>query len=375
MSFPTPIPTFDCHGRGLNRRRGTRSGLSIVEVLTSIVVAMIGVFGVMVLIPFAVKQAQTGLDSDSAVTVARNAVSQMEIMGMQIPQNWTTGPAAADRYDPPTDPAEIFSLDPLGVTEASFANAEFPFEFRSRDLSSGGFEGDGLPIRAVNFLDSASAPFTSELARRMCRSGDDLVFGEPDDTDPNAAFFGPEQLFDTDGGPGLRRQSQGRISWSAIVVPFTTDPTTTGITRWSYRMYILVYKNRQFTDFISPGDPGGAMAVAQLDTSSALNRDGVHSPLSNVYVAARLEGINRDDWVLLINQDTNLEVGFQKQLGFCRVVNLESGDTQSSLTLDGPDFDFGSSANPTYIVHLKDVVGVYERTFTPEQESNWNISF
>ena len=39
-----------------------REGISIIEVLTSIVVAMIGVFGVMILIPFAVKQAKTGLD-------------------------------------------------------------------------------------------------------------------------------------------------------------------------------------------------------------------------------------------------------------------------------------------------------------------------
>ena len=49
--------------------------------------------------------------------------------------------------------------------------------------------------------------------------------------------------------------------------------------------------------------------------------------------------------------------------------------SKPSITLDGPDFDFGTggTVEPTHIVHLKDVVGVYERTFTPEGASNWNF--
>ena len=43
-----------------------REGVTIIEVLTSMAVATIGVFGVMVMIPFAVKQSQSGLDADAA---------------------------------------------------------------------------------------------------------------------------------------------------------------------------------------------------------------------------------------------------------------------------------------------------------------------
>ena len=86
---------------------------------------------------------------------------------------------------------------------------------------------------------------------------------------------------------------------------------------------------------------------------------------------------------------TYAEKGFDKQVAFCRVVNFadEDGGNRASITLDGPDFDFGDSTlSPfgttapervileTYVVHLKDVVGVYERTFSPELESAWNIS-
>ena len=401
MSFPTPS-TFDRHRRGLSRRRGVRLGLSIVEVLTSIVVAMIGVFGVMILIPFAVRQAQTGLDSDAAVTTARNAISQMELTGMQFPQNW-------GGHNPAIP--QVLSLDPLGVTEPSGGGgATFPFRL----------EGNvgGLTIPAVNFLDPAGNQFNSEMARRMCRTANDLLFEEPD-----VANFtsGPPQIFDVDGGGNLlRRQAQGRVSWSAIVVPFKsvaggTPPTS----RWSYRMYILVYKNRRFDDAVRVGgagsalarnpdgtitDLGGVMVAGQIDPDA---NTGAQSPLGNVVGVPPLvtEVAQRDDWVLLINRSRNwdddtlpnpqttpptvfVEKGFDRQLAFYRVVNVNSAG--NSVTLDGPDFDFGtphavagdnsdddlpeSVIRETHIVHLKDVVGVYERTFTPEQESNWNLS-
>lgn len=56
-------------------------GITVIEVLTSLVVATIGVFGVLVLIPFAVKQSQLGLDQDAAEVVGRNAVHDLQIYG------------------------------------------------------------------------------------------------------------------------------------------------------------------------------------------------------------------------------------------------------------------------------------------------------
>ena len=231
MSFPTPIPTFDC--RGLNRRRGTRSGLSIVEVLTSIVVAMIGVFGVMVLIPFAVRQAQTGLDSDAAVTTARNAISQMEAAGMQFPQNWWLLDGGATRtYNPVGgDSPGVFSLDPLAVAEvgglatpprfnpipADYTDAAFPFRITPAEVDgtppfptqqhtlTAGPAIENLGIPAATFNSPTGAVFDLEMARRMCRSANDLVFEEADVSLLNS---GPPQIFDVDGGP-QRRQSQG----------------------------------------------------------------------------------------------------------------------------------------------------------------------
>ena len=103
----------------------------------------------------------------------------------------------------------------------------------------------------------------------------------------------------------------------------------------------------------------------------------------------------KDDWVMLINRSewdsndtgsvTPAEKGYNTQIAFARVVNV----SDDSLTLDGPDFTFSDPnassdgdpdndhlglISPTYIVHLKNVVNVVERTFTLEGASNWNIS-
>lgn len=397
-------------------RLGARSGLSIIEVLTSVVVAMIGVFGVLALIPFAVKQASLGLDSDAAVTTARNAISQMEITGMQIPQNWVllNGAGTAAAYNPlGGDSPGVFSLDPLGITQIGFLNGRFEpmdedylaaaFPFRLYDPIGGTFPtqlhedivgsvAEDLAIPAANF-SSPSGFFDLELARRMCRAGNDLVFAEPDSSDappdvdadgiPDAS--GPIQLFDTDGGAAQRRQSQGRISWSSIVVPFTNEPTATTIERWSYRMYILVYKDRQFEPVAfnpdgSLNELGGAMTAALVNT----NLSGPQSPVSIVDFQDPVSlggAVKRDDWVMLINRDPTAPAEFDRRLAFYRVVNFAEADDNNpaSITLDGPDFDFGPPGEPdrvnTYIVHLKDVLGVYERSFTPELDSNWNLSF
>ena len=57
-------------------------GVTVIEVLTSMLVALIGVFGVLILIPFSVQQAQIGLDQDAAGVVADNAFEDLQIYGL-----------------------------------------------------------------------------------------------------------------------------------------------------------------------------------------------------------------------------------------------------------------------------------------------------
>ena len=356
-----------------------RNGLSIIEVLTSIVVAMIGVFGVMVLIPFAVKQAKVGMDSDAAVQLARNAYSKFEISGYRNPENWWI-PAQNRSYDPANDFPQIFAIDPLGVIENG--PGTFPL-----NPTVNGTLPDDLQFPVLNLAIPAGLQdvngqwvfgktgMTRGVAQRFFRGGNDLSFGGGlDDLSP------PLQIFDRDGaGQALIRQSKGRISWSAIVVPYINKSVTPTSAEWSYKLYILAYKVRK----TRADDEDGQMAVSQL---SGLNT-GYQSPLTNVLIDKSVlvpdGSLKRDDWVMLINQDPtanqNTPNAFKTQIAFCRIVNLMSDSenqlVDTALTLDGPDFNFFGDNTATYIVHLKDVIGVFEHTFTPETESNWTVNF
>ena len=329
----------------------TRHGISIIEVLTSIVVAMIGVFGVMILIPFAVKQAKTGLDSDAATVVARNASAQFEIAGYRNTGTWITTETPLTAADP-TIP-QMFSIDPLAITEngRNYVNTTFPFNRAPVNLNAVNQYPAAMPpmanyvINPANLLMPNGFAMTVADARRMFRTADDLVFGDSISTglgdDP--ALNGPQQIFDSNGALALRRQSVGGISWSAIVVPVKDNFVSANVSAWKYRMYVLVYKDR-VTSLL---DLENRMITAKLDETI---NTGMASPLSTVYLEDTTVtfddgAIGKDDWVMLINQDTSKQEGFQHQLAFCRVVGYSNGDGGSirpSLTLDGPDFDFGA---------------------------------
>lgn len=410
--------------KSLTSHRRRRSGFSIIEVLTSIVVAMIGVFGVMILIPFAVKQAQTGLDSDAAAVTARNGYAAFEVNGYRIPTNWgvNRGGGIVTAYSPfapadtdgdgladaGPDPPALLSIDPLGIAEnnGDFSLAVFPFNGLTVNGATP-YPGN-LVITPVNLGSPTGELMNQQMAQRMFRAADDLVFGNSVDD-----ALGPEQYYYVGGGTlSLARQSEGRLSWSAIVEP-VTDNRFVAASRWSYRMYILVYKERRTYVGASLGDPqgdqDGRMLTAMLEPQQNI---GFQSPVSTIYLEPGVYvegGVRKDDWVMLINRlrtqaidgpppagVTYAESGFDRQIGFYRVTGISNGFgapnaanrvSLSSLTLDGPDFNFGDPAGvtggtidpdglirETHIVHLKDVVGVYEKTFAPEYESNWTLN-
>ena len=390
-----------------------RSGLSIIEVLTSIVVALIGVFGVMSLIPFSVKQSQSGLDRDAATMIAKNALAKFEAEGFKFTtDNRTTGikelnwAFAAPRADyhgptpPTTVPAYSFvtprpfapllhrmvCIDPLGITEQG-AFSTFPFNV------NGALDGSGtapttvptdlLTIPSVTLLrpgrtaTGGPIPFTAAEARRMFRITDDLVFGDPvvSALSPDEELNGPAQVYNTGASGTLDRQSVGSISWCALAQPNVNMANTPEVD--SYKFYILVFKDR-VTD--------ATAEESRMNSSVVLSpASGNYArPLSNVIInAVPTEDLRRDDWVMLINEEPQTTPATSRaartNLAFARVTNISELDADNDgtpdggrLTLDGPDFQF---SNETRIVHMKNVVSVYARTIKLETPSSWNINF
>ena len=405
-----------------------RRGLSVIEVLVSIVVALIGVFGVMALIPFSVKQSQSGLDRDAVTMVAKNAHQHFEAGGYQTVTtaldgtrtlNWSLA-STGTRYSPDPggggllNPPMVLCIDPLGSAQSLIAdptsnesgvgltNRFFPFNLynaNTADPMPFPVAGVGdLRIKVANLL-TPSGLMSQAHAREIFRTQDDLAFGDAADSlaGDDAEFNGPTQLFDTiTGGAPARRQADGRISWCGIVAPSYDainvsqirgnigNPATSNVSR--YRFYTLVFKNRS-VDETAPIDPiephEGVMAVARIVRTAA--GEDIAAPLSTVQLFATIPNgsVRSDDWVMLINRDIGdpqVPIGHQLQIAFARVINSTEGGL---LTLDGPDFVFQNdkqvggtvgTLGPTYIVHLKNVIGVFERSFTLESDSSWTIT-
>ena len=188
-----------------------RRGITLIEVMTAIVVALIGVFGVMVMVPLAVRQSQVGLDRDAATVAARNAFERFEIEGYQAVDdsgnlrwrlnghtvNMSIAPDPLDiggSGNPEMDPVTYANrvthwggavcIDPLGVTENGIAR--FPFNhFPAAPAAVNQLPDDptgtppyDLTIDTVNLTLPNNTPMDIAAARRMFRASDDLIFGD-----------------------------------------------------------------------------------------------------------------------------------------------------------------------------------------------------
>jgi hypothetical protein len=434
----------------LSRHR-RRDGISIIEVLTSMAVATIGVFGIMVMIPFAVKQSQLGLDSDAANSIGRNAVEEMQINGLfqvldsgdfsrLLVNAFADGISAApprfvqplgtDDFDLNDRATGLFHFDPIGFAAGFSADTTPSKDVFAHSLviadpggdieifsatanrlepidinNSGGvfafpdLPGQFYPSFAADPLNILKPLGTAE-ARHLCRSSDELFFASDQDDDIAPA----QQLFDLDGANQVKRQTNGRISWSAFVQA-EKDLNVSGGPASRFRSHLLVYRDRGFTT-TNVTNP----ALVQLVNSNY----GIY--LTNMEAAAGADSyvqsvnqitfptpadtpvdIVRDDWVMLINRipepdpapamneaPLSIEVpafggkryrsayeGYRLQTMFAKVTRV---NTDGSLSVDGGSFDFvpaginsdPGSGNPpssvTYMVHLRNVVNVYERS-------------
>lgn len=435
-----------------------RRGISIVEVLTSMAVATIGVFGIMVMIPFAIKQSQSGLDRDAANIVGRNAAESLQAYGfLRVINNPLAAPAAVPLggciyYSPnPADgggPAiaasgaflgfdladpRAFHLDPIRMSEDLVVRGpttRFPMAPYG-DIVNNAWDQTTFPappasllINSVNATNNSGVPFTKTEANRIFRSFDNLVFGntdyngvEFDDVDPPQQYFDltPSQNSLTGTSP-VRRQASGRISWSALMVPIKDDATVAtapaATPASGFRTHILVYADRSIIDpLLGTGELESQSFVGEVarnpyasdpttappERVSGFVQSVREIPLLPLLNPVDIESIiRRDDWVMLINRrpepDPALtprlpvteeltldgdtirfradEAGYAIQVEFCRVVSTDNFGGNPFITVDGGSFDFYNLNVPqteTYVVHLPNVVNVYERTISVER--------
>jgi type II secretory pathway pseudopilin PulG len=340
--------------QGIYRRR---SGVTLVEVLMSIGVFIIGLLGVLAVLPLAGRQSQEGLTADRAAEVGRNAYQTFLVRSMNDPTFWRKPSGASVPFDgtakgtaaPLLDNAGkpfSYCIDPRFV--AANGTSKFPFN------AAAAVSMDRITLLNKPITDNTSAMMIKSMANNIFMSQDELVFDAPTDN-----LTPPKQLYTKDAAQtdDVRRATLGKVSWFATVVPKVNLSTGQAD---SYILSIIVINGRDGAmsthpdnervgriipaNFHSKGRGGGDVTIQSADGSSLNNWD-----------------LNQDRWVML--------AGNTAQGPIYRWYRILSAGEGGNVTLQGPDWPIlapdgtaGLIQGDTQVVMVTGTVTVFEKT-------------
>lgn len=280
----------------------TRRGISLLEILISMFVLMIGLMGVASLFPVGGFYMAKGERYDRGAVMAEQALDELRTRGMLRPEYWAyagfppfvedgaTLPHVPHLVHPTTEPLEAgtfnvdlsnfsqlevgraFVLDPMGAATAIFdagltdawvfpywdldaANVHFamPNEWQGNLTTNPvGYPQNNWPIRRITVNDAIGAMSTS-TAETIFRLRDELAVELPEDGDQPARQLWELDKTGTATDPRLTREWQGNYSWLATVVPSSTDgiaalqPTDNGYGSTFYEVSVAVIYKRDTT--------------------------------------------------------------------------------------------------------------------------------
>jgi prepilin-type N-terminal cleavage/methylation domain-containing protein len=225
----------------LPRIKRPRNGLTLIEVLSAIAVAAIGVFGVLVLVPLASRMSQIGISNDATRQNATNVAERIKSFGGLNSNRWLRWDAVAAAYLPVNAmPQGTYCLDPmlisapnlnpaLPITNTSIINL---FPYTSGTVSV-------LPTDRVSLrrTPGATLPIGSAMAESMMgqRTMLKTVPAASDLVPPGQAF-----VRDLASNVAVRRETEGSKSSLFLILP-TSQPGTA-----VHRMMSIVVANRRY---------------------------------------------------------------------------------------------------------------------------------
>ena len=377
-------------GYGRSRLRLQRRGTSILEVITTMLVATVGVFGVVALIPFAARQSELGLSQEDAINAARNLQQRMESTGYNNPSLWSDGLGNSLPNSPYAGDGgatylgvRAFCLDPIGVSSSSgvvfpFTNTDLTtnpntngtnFQFPRLFYTPGQWVV-GLPRFTVfdfngNELNATNAGSLLK-AKRLFGYENDLVYrNSVEKADP------PTQDYLQNGANvNFKRATNGATGCMIFAVARGDDMSQSN----EYTFYTVVFNRRVAS--------ANSDRLFLIDTTSlpATLYGGGDVPYAEITaVDNNRRRFGRNDWVMLLNAipsaDSTVSADQIQSLQFYRVQEAYEVASAERVTLQGGDFKLTDSAGnflPTYMIYMPDVIAVYESTFRWEGDSTWN---
>jgi hypothetical protein len=248
-------------------------GISLLEVLISMFIVLIGLLGIMAMIPAGRSDIVMGTKYDNATAMGQSTFREINIRGFLDPAQWrvytpTPSPALTPVYvggafstsitGLPGTATPAVVLDPLGIAGAATGLGNFPASapagaWTMTRLTPMPFITTGLPANDQDWRDAIEA-----FADSVFRSADDLSFvagaGKDDparqkwreesykDANNNGIFDSGDTNTDTNSNgqhDTYKRLSNGNYSWLATVV---TDPGQSALTSGVLLSVALFYK-------------------------------------------------------------------------------------------------------------------------------------
>lgn len=334
-----------------------RSAITILEVLIAIGVVSIGLFGVMAVLPLAVKRANQSTTLDDAAACAANAVDEFQIRDMGRTRNWVN--TAGNQIGPATAPG--YCIDPLFVAQLHAASAgNDPARFPYDDQGNAALAMQRISLRSnpgaadPDMLDPSTADLIFTLRN-------DLQFSPPDENNRNAVEA-PVQEYIVDGNP-QKRAIQGRTTWFATL-------NQSGSNNWN--LSIVVCHNRDFDMTIA--NDASTVPEQRRQNEHAVS---ISTFYSNGYRGGdcQLRGptpesieVRTSDWVMLSARST---VGnpitrhrwYRVAASDPAAQQIGPTDWRRDVTLQGSDWNASTPGmgNPQ-VTFVRNVVAVYEKT-------------
>jgi hypothetical protein len=395
--------------------------VSLLEVLFSIGVVLVGLVGIAMSIPIGGALARKGVVADAAAQLSSNGAREFSTRGManKLTWRWHDGTrwvqhngtvwgwnnGGAWQPVPLPDPGSSFCLDPQFIATPQ---ANLPAEMVARNkfpLTPAYGDPNVLWMPRITLGSSVANPLgfviSKAAADRIFLGNDDLIFDLPDDR-----TLGPVQNFSQELsslGP-MTRQTAGTLTWMATIVPALSrvqraDGNVGFNVTDQYTLSIVVFDRRLVPREMI--DTSGNLVPESTISERVVNVVNFYSgppafsggdvTLESRATRSSIDGaddleLRPGDWVMLSrlqpvmpHPNTAVATVIQVQVHkWYRVVQVDAELVangtrwQRDVTLVGPDWDYDLSGTfPTRATIARGVVEVHEKTIRLETSSLW----
>ena len=350
-----------------------RHGVSLMEVLISIGVISVGIFGVASLIPVAQFKVAEGTSKDRQAAFGPSAAAQFRIEDMGNRDTWYP-PNRRYVWKGQQVRKRAFCIDPLGLAE-NLVGTDYPGAIHR--FPANATEGDSffLPRITLNKLRHAQVGVELALARDMCFLKDELVFDRPADQgkQPRRKYF-----VDANGVP-TSSLSSASLAWFATVSPTVILDPLGEVHSDEFLLSIVVTKDR--VPLLALTEENYAHATCHFAGEIELFNSPVVA--TGATDQMKMTDLGIGDWLLLskpitaalANDSTGKRVYRWTQIIGTSDAEDATATTSRRFTISNDDFfrpETSAGEMGYAVIFMRGVSAVYERTIRLENSSMWS---